>query len=124
LTEAGFLAAARGDLRRAEAVFGALERCRPLAAFPYVGQAVALMNAGQADEAARVLERGAAIASGEAAAELQAFRGLALQLAGRAGESLRALRAAGDQPLALAMLGEKKFTAPTQENAPWTSLSP
>jgi hypothetical protein len=53
----------------------------------------------------RILDRGLAQADDESRADLQAFRGLALQLAGRASESTRALQAAGDHRLALAMLG-------------------
>jgi hypothetical protein len=107
LTEVGFLAAARGDLRRAEVIFGALQSHRPGAAFAYVGPAMAMLNRGQSDEAVRELDRGIALAGGESRAELLAFRGLALQLAGRASESLRALRAASSHPLAQHMLGEE-----------------
>ncbi|HSV44835.1 MAG TPA: hypothetical protein VLJ58_03500, partial [Ramlibacter sp.] len=106
LTEVGFLASARADVRRAETVFGALEQLRPDAAFPYVGAATALLNAGRAEEAVAALDRGLAADGQRDAGELQAFRGLALQLAGRASESVRAMRAAGDTRLARAMLGE------------------
>lgn len=109
----GFLAAAQGDVRRAQVIFHALEKVRPQASFPYVGMAVALMNAGRHDEAAQELDRGLASAGAVEQPELQAFRGLALQLAGRASESLRALQVAGDVPLARAMRGERAETIQT-----------
>ncbi len=114
LTEVGFLAAALGDIRRAQVIFRALERVRPAAHFPYVGMAAALMNAGKPDEAVRELDRGLkAVVDPQDQAELQAFRGLALQLAGRTSESRRALALAGDVPLARAMRGERAETIQT-----------
>ena len=107
LTEVGFLAAACGDTRRAQAIFSALERVRPAANFPYVGMAAALMNAGRPDEAVRELDRGLKAVGPQDQQELQAFRGLALQLAGRTSESRQALALAGDLPLAKAMRGER-----------------
>jgi tetratricopeptide (TPR) repeat protein len=106
LTEVGFLAAAAGDVRRAETIFRALELHRPHAAFPYAGRAVALMHAGQADQAVEALDAGLLQADPEGQVDLHALRGLALHLAGRASESRRALHAAGDHRLAHAMLGE------------------
>jgi hypothetical protein len=94
-------------VRRAEAIFSALRSSRPQGASPYVGLAMALVNGGRADDAVRELDRGLAAATDEATrAELNAFRGLVLQLAGRASESVRALRSAASHPLAQAMLGE------------------
>lgn len=78
-----------------------------MAVFPYVGWAMACMNAGRPDEAVVVLDRGLRRVPREEQGELQAFRGLALQLAGRAAESARALQAAGEVPLARAMRGDK-----------------
>ncbi len=109
----GFLAAARGDTRRAEVIFRALERVRPAATFPYVGVAAALMNAGRPDEAVQELDRGLKAVGPQDQEELQAFRGLALQLAGRTSESRRALQLAGDLPLARAMRGEPAETIQT-----------
>lgn len=109
----GFLAAARGDVRNAEVIFRALERIRPAANFPYVGMAAALMNAGKPDEAVRVLDRGLKAACPQDQQELQVFRGLALQLAGRTCESQRALQLAGDLPLARAMRGDRTETVQT-----------
>lgn len=113
LAEVGFLAAARGDIRNAQAIFLALERLRPAASFPYVGMAAALMNAGKPDEAVQVLDRGLRAAGPQEQEELQAFRGLALHLAGRASESQRALQLAGDLPLARVMRGERTETIQT-----------
>lgn len=106
LTEVGFLAAARGDLQRAGVIFGALERLRPAAGFPYIGLAVAMLNAGKPDAAVHELDNGLLHVPLADAPELHAFRGLALQKAGRQSESLRAFRQAGNHPMALAMLGE------------------
>jgi thioredoxin-like negative regulator of GroEL len=91
LAEIGMLAAGTGDLKHADAVFGALRRLRPGRAYPLVGLAVARLNAGRAAEAAQVLEE-AAPSEPEERAVAQAWRGLALQLAGRGGESLRLLQ--------------------------------
>jgi len=113
LAEVGFLAAARADVRRAEVIFGALERVRPTHGFPYAGLAACYMNAGRGDDAVRVLERGTAQVPPEAFTELEAFRALALHLAGRNSESQRAAHAAGSAPLALAMRGQS--TIPPQE---------
>ncbi len=90
LTEVGFLAAASGDLARTRAIFTALQLARPGRAFPRIGLAVGLMNAGRASEAAHLLGESV----GENAEEqtlLDAWRGLALQLAGHGAESRRVL---------------------------------
>lgn len=104
LTEVGFLAAALGNVPRAETIFCALERVRPTRAFPYVGLATCYMNAARPDDAVRALDRGAPSVTPDDFAVLEALRALALQLAGRRSESLRAARAASDAPLAQAML--------------------
>jgi Flp pilus assembly protein TadD len=90
LTEVGFLAAASGDVPRAERIFGALARLRPGRAYPSVGLAVAWMNAGRAADAVATLEK-AQTTDPEERATLDAWRGFALQLAGRTGESRRVL---------------------------------
>jgi len=101
----GFLAASRGDVLRAERIFGALQRLRAQRAFAYVGLALAYMNANRHEEAAGLLEHATVRVDAAEQAELNVFRGLALQLAGRTSESVRALRAAGSMRLAQAMLG-------------------
>lgn len=86
LTEIGFLASARGDVVRAESIFGALLHFRPEKAFPHVGVAIALMNAGRFDEAASRL--GAVrLPAGPDADLVQAMHGMALQLQGRISQS-------------------------------------
>ena len=105
LTEIGFLAAGRGDVARAERIFGALQLLRPQRAFAPIGLAMAYMNAGRHDEAAGVLARAAEQVEAAEQAELDVFRGLALQLAGRSSESVRALKSAGKNHLAHTMLG-------------------
>lgn len=109
LTEVGFLAAGAGDVARAESIFKALRRMRPVAAYPLVGLAVAWMNAGRAPEAVTLLES-ATISDPAERALLDAWRGFALQLSGRNGESRRLLetvaRGEGDGPaLARGLLG-------------------
>ncbi|MBB1625144.1 tetratricopeptide repeat protein [Achromobacter sp. UMC71] len=95
LAEVGFLAAGRGDVARADAIFNALRALRPGRAYPWLGLAVARLNAGRADEAVRLLEQGEASAAAERGL-LSAWRGLALQLAGRNAESVRLLQACAD----------------------------
>ncbi len=106
LAEIGFLAAARGDVSRAQRIFGALECIRPACAAVYVGLASAFLNRGGFDEALRILDRGLLFVEPADARVLHAFRALAFELAGRGSERLRALRQAGNLPLALAMQGE------------------
>jgi len=90
LTEVGFLAAASGDVAHAERIFHALARLRPGRAYPQVGLAVAWMNAGRAADAVVLLEKAQAN-DPEERATLDAWRGFALQLAGRSSESRRVL---------------------------------
>lgn len=90
LTEVGFLAAASGDVLRAERIFGGLARLRPGRAYPSVGLAVAWMNAGRPADAVLLLEKTQAT-DPEERATLDAWRGFALQLAGRSSESRRVL---------------------------------
>ncbi|KRC70302.1 hypothetical protein D3C87_406700 [compost metagenome] len=92
LTEVGFLAAGAGDAARAETIFNALRRLRPAAAYPLIGLTVACLNAGRAPDAVALLESAAMADPGERAL-LDAWRGFALQLAGRNGESRRLLEA-------------------------------
>ncbi|MBS1196641.1 MAG: hypothetical protein H6R18_426 [Proteobacteria bacterium] len=109
LTEVGFVAAGRGDVQRAERIFSALQRLRPHRAFAYIGQAMAYMNTGRSEDSAKILGHAVGSVDPDERAEIEAFRGLALQLAGRTSESLRALRAAASSSsLAQAMLGESE----------------
>lgn len=110
LTEIGMLAAGRGNVQHADTIFDALRRLRPERAYPLVGLAVARLNAGRADEAARLLED-AVLADPQERAVVRAWCGLALQLAGRNAESRKALAEAATLPgeggaLARQMLGQ------------------
>lgn len=116
MTEVGFLAAARADVRRAEIIFGALERLRPRGAYVYVGLAATYLNAGRPEDAVQVLDRGLALMAPADRAEVQAVRGLALQMAGRASESIRAARDAQASNLARAMLGQGRMQAEENES--------
>lgn len=106
MTEIGLLAAGRGDVPRSEVIFGALQRLRADRGFAWVGLALCYLNAGRADDGARLLERHADFVVPEDRPEMHAFRALALQLAGRHSESRRALAAAGNHPLARRMAGD------------------
>ena len=92
LTEIGFIASGMADVVRAECIFGALMLARPDGAFPHIGLAAALLNAGQPDEAAFRLSK-VHLPEGADADMVQAFRGLALQLDQRPTEATRVLRA-------------------------------
>lgn len=91
LTEIGFLAAGRGDIARASAIFSALALVRPGRAFAHVGLAMAYLNTNQATEAVRVLAQ-AKTDKPEEQQTLDVWRGVALQLAGHRDESIRLLR--------------------------------
>ena len=78
------------------------------------GLAMAYLNADRRDDAVQALDRGAPLVREDDQGELQSVRALALQLAGRAGESRRALQAAGASPLAQALQGN----SPEQHKAP------
>ncbi|MBJ7264075.1 MAG: hypothetical protein JHC61_10275 [Burkholderiaceae bacterium] len=90
LAEIGMVAAGRGDLARANAIFGGLRLARPDRAYPLIGLAVARMNAGSAGDAAQLLEP-VRLDEPQEQALVQAWRGFALQLAGRNAESQRVL---------------------------------
>lgn len=102
LTEVGFVAAGIGALAHAESIFGALKLIRPHRAFPFVGQAVALLNRGQAEAAVTLLESARGENQDEQAM-LDAWRGFALAQAGRAAQSEALLDAVaqgeGDGPM-------------------------
>ena len=90
LTQIGFLAASRGDAKRAEVIFGALLRVRAERAFPHIGLAMTWLNAGRAGDAVAHL-RNVSLADKEDNDLVQAFLGLALQLDARASEAQRVL---------------------------------
>lgn len=107
LTDLAFVAAGRGAVPAADALAGGLACLRPGTATPGLIVALAHMNAGEPDTAAARL--GSCPAADEPERQLlQAFLGLALQLAGRAAQGQRVLQAAAGQPagrLARTMLG-------------------
>ncbi|MGI4982184.1 MAG: hypothetical protein ACRYGL_02425 [Janthinobacterium lividum] len=92
LTEVGFLASAAGDVERAGMIFAALMALRPRRAFPYIGLALAWLNAGKPAEAVMVFERAPPVDAAELP-DLAIYHALALQLASRLGESRRVLAA-------------------------------
>jgi predicted Zn-dependent protease len=84
------IAAGRGLVAHADAIFESLRYLRPAEPVGYVGLAVARMNTGRAEEAVQLLSRdGLAACPGDP--EIRTFLGLALRLAQRAGESVRVL---------------------------------
>lgn len=103
LTEVGFLAGSRGDVKRATAIFDALQICRPNAGFAYVGMAMAHLNRRQFDDALRRLDDGLTRTDAADVPDLHAIRALVLHLAGRASECDRAIQAAGNHLLARAL---------------------
>lgn len=121
LTQVGFLAAGRGDVPRALRIFEALALLRPDRAFAFVGLTSALMNAGRASEAVQRLQS-VSLPAGPEADMLDSFQSLALQLAGRPGESTYLLRqivsrsrhapASEGALLASRLLGEDRGAAP------------
>ncbi len=102
LTGLGFLAAGAGLVMQAAQIFESLAQLRPTRAFPYVGMAVLHLNRQQPDQAVTALERGQRLMEsvkdprGTALEEergiLWAWKGVALQMAGRESESVRALQ--------------------------------
>lgn len=106
LVQVGFMAAMRSRVADAEAIFAAIEGERPTSAAAYVGLAIAYLTVGRNVDALQAIDRGLRVEGQTDLAELHGFRGLVLQLSGRTSESVRALKQAGAQPLALAMLGE------------------
>lgn len=98
LAEVGMLAAEAGDVVRADRIFGALRALRPGRAYPYIGLALARLSAGRAAEAVRLLESAAAMDDPAERGVVDAWRGLALQLAGYAAESRRVLNESAAMP--------------------------
>lgn len=105
LAQVGLMAAGRADMGNATPIFEALETECPQRSVAYVGMALAYLNVGRMIDAVRTLDRGLMQVDDSDRPEIYAFRGLALQLAGRSSESLRSLEAAGDYRLAKVMLG-------------------
>lgn len=131
LTQVGFLAAGRGDAPRALRIFEALALLRPERAFVYVGLAATLLNAGRAMEAVQRLQA-VRLPPGPETDMLDAFKGLALQLADRSGESTYVLRQVVNRArpgracegalLAARLLGEDLSPSPGPEPEPIPAL--
>jgi len=92
LTQLGFSALKHGFLARAEAIFVGLRIAREARAYPCVGLAMVAIARRQVESAVAVLENVALVDPAEQSI-VDAYRGLALQLAGRHRESQVALRA-------------------------------
>jgi tetratricopeptide (TPR) repeat protein len=98
LTGLAFVASGAGLSLQAAQIFESLARLRPTRAFPYVGMAVLHLNRQQTSQAVEALERGERLLSDPQNPEpaehgiLLAWKGLALHLAGRESESIRALQ--------------------------------
>ncbi|WP_153100010.1 tetratricopeptide repeat protein [Paraburkholderia hayleyella] len=90
LTSIGFIAASVGALRYATEIFEALRVLRPGAPFPYIGIAVAMMNAGRPADAALFLQRHATPAC-PTDVTLQTFLALAQRQSGENGRSEKLL---------------------------------
>lgn len=86
LSALGFMAARSGHVVPAIRIFEGLAVLRKDKAFPYVGLALAMICVGAYGDAANVLrERGLVACPGDP--EIEAYLGLALQLAGRTSEA-------------------------------------
>ncbi len=91
LSALGFMAARSGHVVPAIRIFEGLTVLRKDKAFPYVGLALAMICVGAYGDAARVLrERGLLACPGDP--EIEAYLGLALQLAGRMSEAAAVTR--------------------------------
>ena len=91
LSALGFMAARCGHVVPAIRIFEGLAVLRKDKAFPYVGLALAMICVGAYGDAARVLrERGLLACPGDP--EIEAYLGLALQLAGRMSEAAAVTR--------------------------------
>lgn len=124
LTEVGMVLAGAGKTAPAVRLFDALAGLRPTRAFPYVGKAMALINAERAEEAVATLRHALPLAEAEAPT-LQAFLGFALHLAGHSAESQRQLARAAQADasidgvrLARHMLGLENGTPAGAASAP------
>lgn len=106
MADIGWLATQRGMLPQAKRIFQALELARPDAAAGFMGLAMAHVRERALDEALRVVDRGLRTVEPSQHPEMHAFRGFVLRLSGRNSESEQALRRAGEQPLAQALLNQ------------------
>ncbi len=106
------LAATRGHITPAQAIFAAVENERPEAPAAYVGYALACLFRGKAVDAVECLTRGLKRVTPDDRPDLQALLGLALQVSGRSSESRKLLATAGSHPLATALLEPVRLMQP------------
>lgn len=114
LLEIGYMAAGTGLFAQADTIFHGLAAHRPDSELPWVGVAVARMNAGQPDEATRIL-REEALKRVPGSDVAKSFLGLSLKLAGYNAESVRVLEevvATGQETSAVAMARSLLHTTP------------
>ncbi len=109
LSALGFMAARSGHVVPAIRIFEGLALLRKDKTFPYVGLALAMICVGAYGDAVNVLsERGRAACPGDP--EIEAYLGLALQLAGRGSEAallIRDMQTRAGLPSALQLLVKK-----------------
>lgn len=127
LTQVGFLAAGQGEVAKSQRIFNALALLRPEHAFPHIGIACALMNAGQASLAAQRLSH-VHLPAGDEADMIDAFHALALQLAGHTHQSTHLLEQVAQRTLThaesrarrmvLSMLGQLQEIAHVPPHSP------
>lgn len=105
LNEVGLVAAGHGKGKKAEHIFDALAVLKPASEVPYIGHAIAAMNAGKWEDAARLLED-KALKKAPDSESAQCFLGLALKQKGDAARSQEVLESIADNgrdPSAIAM---------------------
>jgi len=86
LMEAGFLAVGKGMFPQATAIFAGVAAVRPESELPIVGQAIAQMNSGRADDAIQTLKNKALVLNPDSQIA-RSFLGLALKIGGFQAES-------------------------------------
>ncbi|CAK0781504.1 conserved hypothetical protein [Gammaproteobacteria bacterium] len=89
--EIGLLAAGHGEIEAAHRIFDGMVAIRPDSEYPWIGKAIAELQAGRVTEASRLL-RDEALKRNPKSLEAQAFLGLALTRAGFASEAETTLR--------------------------------
>lgn len=95
LAEIGFLACGAGHTRAARLLFEGLRNLRPTQPFAYIGLALSRLEAGENEEAIRIL-REEGLRNNPDNDEVKVFLGLALATARRASESQRVLSEVAD----------------------------
>lgn len=86
LMEAGYVAAGTGRFKEAWTIFAGVLAARPESKFPAIGMAVTLMNAGEHEDAVKLLKENIS-EDNSSGCLLKSFLGLALLLAGHSAEA-------------------------------------